>query len=166
MKKNLLTVLILALQIVNIVLTSIMMISVMSTNNKTASLVGNIATAMNLELTVPGQGNVVGSVSLADTESYDLGNMTMLLQDGGYLVCNISLSINTKHEDYKTYGGENMDPNANMVKDAISTVVLKHTAEDCSTDMDGLKTEILRAVQQLFQSDFVYQIAISEVKIG
>lgn len=166
MKKNLLTVLILALLIVNIVLTSVMMISVTSTNKKTASLVGNIATAMNLELTIPGQGNVAGAVSLADTENYDLGNMTMLLQDGGYLVCNISLSINTKHADYKTYGGENMDAHANMVKDAVSTVVLKHTAEECSTDMDGLKAEILRAVQQLFQSEFIYQVAISEVKIG
>ncbi len=54
MKKNLMTVLILALLVVNIVLTSVMLVSIVGTNKKTAQLVDNITTAMNLELTVPG----------------------------------------------------------------------------------------------------------------
>ena len=48
MKKNLLTVLILALLIVNIALTAVMMISVSGTNKKTAALVETIATVMDL----------------------------------------------------------------------------------------------------------------------
>lgn len=48
------TVLILALLVVNIVLTSVMLVSIVGTNKKTAQLVDNITTAMNLELTVPG----------------------------------------------------------------------------------------------------------------
>ena len=55
MKKNLMTVLILALLVVNIVLTSVMLVSIVGTNKKTAQLVDNITTAMNLELTVPGE---------------------------------------------------------------------------------------------------------------
>ena len=54
MKKNLMTVLILALLIVNIALTGVMLVSIVGTNKKTAQLVDNITTAMNLELTVPG----------------------------------------------------------------------------------------------------------------
>ena len=50
MKKNLISIVILALLIVNIVLTSIMMFSVMSTNKKTAALVGDVAAAISLEL--------------------------------------------------------------------------------------------------------------------
>ena len=50
MKKNLMTVLILALLVVNIVLTSVMLVSIVGTNKKTAQLVDNITTAMNLEL--------------------------------------------------------------------------------------------------------------------
>ena len=69
MKKNLLSVLILVLLIVNIALTSVMMISVTGTNKKTAELVTNIATVMNLELSVPGQEE--SAVSLADTDTYD-----------------------------------------------------------------------------------------------
>ena len=41
MKKNLMTVLILALLVVNIVLTSVMLVSIVGTNKKTAQLVDN-----------------------------------------------------------------------------------------------------------------------------
>ena len=55
MKKNLMTVLILALLIVNIALTGVMLVSIVGTNKKTAQLVDNITTAMNLELTQRGR---------------------------------------------------------------------------------------------------------------
>ena len=51
MKKNLISVIILALLIVNVVLTAIMMFSVTSASQKTAALVDNIASALDLELT-------------------------------------------------------------------------------------------------------------------
>ena len=69
MKKNLMTVLILALLVVNIVLTSVMLVSIVGTNKKTAQLVDNITTAMNLELTVPGDEETT-NVALTDTEVY------------------------------------------------------------------------------------------------
>ena len=70
MKKNLMTKLILALLVVNIVLTSVML-SIVGTNKKTAQLVDNITTAMNLELTVPGEEGTT-NVPLLDTEVYIL----------------------------------------------------------------------------------------------
>ena len=50
MKKNLLSILILVLLLVNIALTSVMMISVIGTHKKNAELVTSIAAVMNLEL--------------------------------------------------------------------------------------------------------------------
>ena len=50
MKKNLLTIIILALLVVNVVLTGIMMFSVTGAMNKTSALVTDISTALNLEL--------------------------------------------------------------------------------------------------------------------
>ena len=79
MKKNLMTVLILALLVVNIVLTSVMLVSIVGTNKKTAQLVDNITTAMNLELTVPGDEETT-NVALTDTEVYNIADsMTCLL---------------------------------------------------------------------------------------
>ena len=48
MKKNLLSIVILALLIVNLVLTSIMMFSVTSTNKKTGAVVADIASILKL----------------------------------------------------------------------------------------------------------------------
>lgn len=171
MKKNLLTVLILALLIVNIVLTSVMMFSMMSTNKKTAELVTNIATVLNLELTPPGAEGVVEQVSLADTAVHNMTNsLTLLLKSGEdgktrYLMCDVALSMNMKHEDYETYGAT-IAEKEKLIEDAIGTVIANHTAEEYQQDPESIKAEVLNAIQDLFQSDFVYNVAISNVKIG
>lgn len=178
MKKNLISVVILALLIVNIILTTIMMFNVTSTNKKVANLVGNIATVMNLELTVPGE-ETKEEISLADTEVYAItGSMTMPLApevstDGSskqsYLVCNVAFSMNKKNKAYSKYGtAEAMAAREELLKDVINTTVSKHTASELQADagLENLKAEILKEVQNLYQSDFIYKVSISEVKYG
>ena len=171
MKKNLMTVLILALLVVNIVLTSVMLVSIVGTNKKTAQLVDNITTAMNLELTVPGDETT--NVALTDTEVYNIADsMTIPLKSEAgakqdYIMFDVSLSINKKHKDYKTYGSsDTLASYENLIKDAITATVSAHTEDECREDMEGLKEEILKSVQDLFQSDFIYKVAISGVKFG
>ena len=178
MKKNLLLIIILALLLVNIVLTGVMMFNMTSTNKKVADLVGNIATVMNLELTPPGEATAAPEISLADTDVNTIaGSMTLPLApdtaDGsskqGYLMCNMSFSMNTKNKDYKTYGtAEAMAAKEALIKDVINSIVSSHTASELQEPggLDMLKTEILGAVQDLFQSDFIYNVSISEVKYG
>ena len=170
MKKNLMTVLILALLIVNIILTSIMMFSVMNTNKKTAELVTNIATAMNLELTVPGEEAPKEEISLADTAVYNLTeSLTIPLKSEGdkvvYIVFDVALSMNTKHDDYKTYG-ETIADRESLIEDAITSVLRNHTESECRDDFEKIKAEILTAVQDLFKSDFIYDVATSNEKFG
>ncbi len=173
MKKNLLTVLILALLIVNIVLTVVMMVSVMSVNSRTASLVRNITTALNLEITEPGEEKKE-QVSLKNTAYFTIeGAMTIALRPEadaagetkqGYLMFNISFSMNTKSKDYKTYKDTIADYEM-AVKDVVTSVVGAHTASECA-DTGMLKTEILAGVQELFGSDFIYDVAMSDIKFG
>ena len=83
MKKNLISIVILALLIVNIVLTAIMMFSVTSTSRKTAALVDNIATALNLELSANGNGEDAERepIPMSDTATYDISEqMTIPLK--------------------------------------------------------------------------------------
>lgn len=183
MKKNMLSIIILALLLVNIILTAVMMFNVTSTNKKVADLVGNIALALNLELTPPGQEGAAEAVSLADTQVYAIASsMTMplapeIVTDAngrqetkqGYMICNVSLSMNTKNKDFKKNGtDEAMAEREELIKDAIFTVVSRHTASEIQADagLEGLKAEILAAVQELYQSDFIYKVSISEVKYG
>ena len=172
MKKNLMTVLILALLVVNIVLTSVMLVSIVGTNRKTAQLVDNITTAMKLELTVPGASESA-NVALTDTEVYNIADtMTIPLKSEAgakqdYIMFDVSLSINTKSADYKTYGSsDTLSEYENLIKDAITATVSTHTEDECREDMEGLKEEILQSIQSLFQSDFIYKVSISGVKFG
>lgn len=172
MKKNLLTVLILALLMVNIVLTSVMMFSMMSTNNKTAKLVNHILTALNLELGTPGEGDQdQEGVPLENIAVYNItGSMTipLAMAEGGkqqYIVFDVSLSMNTKNPDYKKYGdAESMSARESLIKDAITSVVTSHTRDECRGNFEGLKEEILQSIQKLFGSNFIFDVGISGVK--
>lgn len=168
MKKNLLSVLILVLLIVNIVFSVVMMISVTGTNKKTAELITSIATVLNLELYNPG-GVSVADVPLEDTETYDITGLMIPVStaDGrqAYVMFDMALQQNIKHKDYKKNGGaENIALRASLIKDVVNSVVSAHTLEEFQNDTDGIREEILEAIQKLYSSDFIYRISISGVK--
>ena len=114
MKRNLISIVILALLIVNIVLTAIMMFSVVSTNKKTAALVTDITSAIHLDL--ESEQGVKETVPMEDTMTYTIADMTIPLKkseaaEGGegdnkehFALLSLTLSMNSKHEDYKSYG--------------------------------------------------------------
>lgn len=172
MKKNILTILVLALLIVNIGLTAVLMFSVMGNNAKSAQLISNISTALSLELTNPGQGMIVAEPELAmsDLTLWTLnGAMTIPVsgESSGshYVQFEIAFSLNTKTEGYKQYG-ETISNYEMLVKDAIVTTVSSRTLEECKSDFEGVRNSILNAVRNLFgnDGDFIYKVAINEVK--
>ena len=76
MKKNMLSILILALLIVNIVLTAIMMFSVTGTAKKTSALIDDISAAINLDLNNQGEDATtapVVDVAIEDTSVVPIG---------------------------------------------------------------------------------------------
>ena len=168
MKKNLISIIILALLIVNIVLTAIMMFSVTGTARKTSALVDNITRALNLELTARGDTGKT-AVPMADIATYDIAEMTIELQRGEdnephYFVGAITLSMNTKDKDYKTYG-EEMESRESLIKSEITDVISQYTAEDARNNQDTIKSEILERIQTMFDSEFVFSVAFSDIMI-
>lgn len=181
MKKNLLSILILVLLIVNIALTAVMMISVTGTNKKTADLITNIATVLNLELYNPG-GIPLADVPLSETDTYEMTELMIPLkrsvvvnEDGttsvsskqNYLIFTPSLFQNIKHEDYKAYGGtDKIASKVKLIEDAIIGVVREHTLEECQEDLDSIRDEILTEIQKLFDSNFIFKIGFSGILFG
>jgi len=148
MKKNLISVIILALLVVNIVLTAIMMFSVTSASRKTAALVDNIATALNLELTAQ-TGETETIVPMEDIAVYAIPeSMTISLKKGEdgadhYCLVSVSFSINTKSDGYKKYGS--------------------YTMEEARENEEQIKKEIIEGVQQMFDSDFIFNVSFSSI---
>lgn len=174
MKKNLISVVILALLIVNIVLTSIMMFSVMNTNKKTAGLVTNIASAINLELeTETAEKNTAETISMADIETYTIADMTIQLKPSvheeetgevtsevHYVKTSIVLSMNMKNKDYKTYGAD-IANKEDLIKGEITEVLGQYTMEEASADMRVVADAILSHIQTLYDSDFIFDVTLS-----
>lgn len=171
MKKNLISILILALLVVNVVLTAITMFSVTSTNKKTATLVNDIASVLSLELS-SAQGaegeNTAVEVSMEDTVPYPIEDeMTIMLKKGEdgkdhYAVVSVSLSMNAKDKGYKTYG-EKMGDNVSLIKGEINDVFASYTLEEARGNEEQIRSEILTRIQDMFDSQFVYKVTFSSI---
>lgn len=175
MKKNLISIIILALMIVNIALTAIMMFSVVGTSRKTAALVDNIATALNLELTA-GSGSEKAEVvvPMSDIEPYTISEkMTIPLklevdaegkEQQHYFIANITLSMNTKDKGYKSYGAD-IDTRESLIKGEITDVIQSHTVDEARNNQDQIREEILDRIQEMFDSEFIFNVTFSDTMV-
>ena len=173
MKKNLMSVIILALVAVNLVLTGIIMFSTVSANRKTIALVDDIAAILNLELEKPQageEGEGEAEVVLPEnSEVYDIADsMTVALKSSNdgkdhFAMCSVSFSINTQHEDYKTYQPM-LATKESKIKSEIIEVVGSYTKEEAQADVHGIENAILAKVQEMFGSDFVYEAYFRDIK--
>ena len=172
MKKNLMSVIILALVTVNLVLTGIIMFSTVSANRKTIALVDDIAAILNLELESSAgteEAAVEAEVPPENSEVYDIADsMTVALKASGdgkdhYAMCSVSFSINTQHEDYKTYQPM-LAAKESKIKSEIIEVVGQYTKEEAQANVHGIEEEILKKVQAMFDSDFVYEAYFRDIK--
>lgn len=167
MKKNLISILILALMVVNVVLTAIMMFSVTGTAKKTNALVSNIASVLNIELSESKEESEEG-VSIADSEAVDIGDtLTIPLKRGDdgkdhfYLV-NVTMYMNKKHEDYENYK-ETVTSSISLFKSIIIEVISSHTLEEAQSNPEQMRNEILTRIQTEYNSTFIYKVTFSNI---
>ena len=168
MKKNLLSILILALVLVNLVLNIVMIFSVLPAANKTNKMVTQICSILDIELAADKEES--GKVSMDKLAVYELSEgatMTMNLKVGEdgkthVLVTSVSISMNTESEGYKTYG-ETISEKESIIKGEINNVVSSHTVEEYQVDAAGIREEIVKNLQEMFDSDFIVDVTFSDV---
>ncbi|WP_022767242.1 MULTISPECIES: flagellar basal body-associated FliL family protein [unclassified Butyrivibrio] len=177
MKKNLLSIIILALLVVNLGMTGFMMLSVMTTNSQTAKLISDIAAALELEANGGNSGGFSGSASgvVAVTDMATWGftgdeKLTIALKPGEdgkahYMVVEVVFSMNKASADYATLGTEeNLANVKEVVKSEITNTLASYTMEELQGGMDAVAREsILENVQAMFNSNFIYDISFSSV---
>ena len=172
MKKNMISVIIMALLVVNIVMTAIMMFSVIPANKKSIALVDQVASAIKLDtagITPEGSnhGNSRG-VSLADTATATIEEQqTFQLKKGEdgedhYLVCSVAILMDTTHDDYETYGADILESRKSLILNSLSETIGQYTYEDVQAmGQSGMQEACLEALQQTFGSTFIYAVAFS-----
>ncbi len=168
MKKNILTIIIMAISLINTVLIAMVIFSVVPTANKTNQLVSKVASIINLELENPDGSS---KVKVTDTENYSLPEpvqCNLRSTDGTdhYLSVKLSITENIKHADYKELS-EKVDPNANKIKNIAEDVFSKYTSDELKLEenKDKAKKQILEDIHNYFDSDFIIDIVLSDYLI-
>lgn len=171
MKKNMISILILALLIVNVALTSIMMFSIMGTTKKTAKLIDGISTALSLEIkdtTVAQEEDETAEIPMKDIDVYKIEDqMTIPLTKGvdgedHFCLVSVSLSLNKKDKDYKEYGSS-LSEKEDLIKGEIVSVISSYTIEAAQSDQDGMRKAILERIQALYDSQFIYNVVFRDI---
>lgn len=170
MKKNMISILILALLIVNTVLTAILMFSVMGTMKKTARLIDGISSALSLEVadvSEAGEGPAE-EILMEDIEVIQIPDqMTISLAKGAdgethYCLVSVSLSLNKKDPDYEKYQPM-VESNLDLIKSEIFSVIQSHPIEEAESNPDMLRQEILERIQTMYGSKFIYNVVFRDI---
>lgn len=171
MKKNLMSVLILALVVVNLILTAITMFTVMPAMKQSNALITQICNAIDLELE-GGKTADASSIPIENLESYAIeGSFTINLKPGSdakahYVVLSASLVIDTTNEDYATYGtAEALGTKVDMIKSQINSVIAKYTMEEFqkANENNGVQQAITEALQSMYGSEFIVGVSFSGI---
>lgn len=167
MKKNLLSIIILGLLVVNIVLTTIMLFSITSSNKKTNSLISSIAQIVSLELT-NGQEEEDTTVPIENVVTYEFEEsltIPLALDEDGkdhYAIVSVALAMNNAHDDYKKYS-ESIDSYKGLIQGEINEVIKSHTLADMKSNSDAVCEEILLRIQKMYDSDFIFKVSFKEI---
>ena len=167
MKKNLISVLILVLVLANLIVTSVLLISVLPETKKANDLIDKVASAIDLELT---SGDVVSEanrVSLENIEVVDIpDDLTITLKDNGdgsthYMVLSAAVSLDTSSESYLTYGATFLDK-VSLVKSTIINVVSGYTIDEMRSNPQEAMDDITLDLQDIFGSDLIVDVSFTE----
>lgn len=166
MKKNLMSVIILALVLADLILTALLAFTIIPQTRKSNELIDQICAAINIEL--EGGWNVDGSsIPIEDKEVYDMAeSFTVNLADGNYAVFSVGLVMNKKSDGYGEFGGsEGLSSKETLIRGEINSIVSAYTVDEFNANgNEKVKSDILKAVQKMFGSnDFIVEVSFSSV---
>lgn len=172
MKKNLMSVLIMALVFVNVVLSAVIMITLVPTAKQSNELITQVCSAIKLELesgkvynanTIP-----VGQTAVRTLTGETAGTFTLKKGADGkdhYVVTKVSITLNKEDSDYEELepqiGEENREI---LLQEIVSNTFIKYTYEEINTDegQENVRNDMLEQMQELFDSDFIVAVNFSE----
>lgn len=169
MKKNFISILILGCTLINIVLSAITMFSVVSTNQKTAAIVTEVAQILDIELGGTEAEEKENDIPIENIVTYSISEEMMVelkpSADGTRHFCSVTVffSMDSKHKDYKKYGAT-IGENELILKSIIGEVFQQYTMDEARANQDEISAEILKKVQAKYgDSDFIFDVSFSDI---
>lgn len=165
MKKNLVSVIILALCLVNLILNVIIVFVCMPSAKKTNKLITDIAGVLNLEM----EGKFdKPSVSLENMKSLEIEAQVVNLKDDGsdkkhYVQMGIVLGLDGGAEDYASLSTV-LTESKGAVFDEARNIVQNYTYQEVTDPaiQEKIKEDILKKLQSKFGTDSIYSVSFSK----
>lgn len=166
MKKNIFSVIITALTVINVVLTAILFFVMLPTFNKTNNLLTNVASVLNIELDADSDAAGDKNFKLSDLEALPVAweeTSTFNLKTGadgkkayaqlkGY-----TLYLNKEADDFDDVK-ELLTADTAQITSIISSICGKHTEAELTQDL--LMKEALEEIEELLDSKVVVRMAL------
>lgn len=162
MKKNLITVITLALVVVNLVLTVILTITILPETKKANELITKVCSAIDLDLE-SGSATSNANIPIDQIEVYNIDDEQTinLKQDGDgkdhFAIITVSISMDTKNSDYKELQPQ-VEEKVNLIKGDINNIVSQYTIDEIKNNQSAVQDEILKDLQKMFGSDFIVAV--------
>lgn len=178
MKKNLMSVLILALVLANFVLTALLMFTVWPQTKKANELIEKVCAAIDLDLN-SGAANALGNIPMDEREEYKVNggaDITTSLapsvnpETGAaegkshYAVVNVTLVLYKESEKYETYTQEFLTGQDTSIMNVIQRTLGEYTIEQVreSATKQEIQDIILQEMQSMFGGDYVIAVNFSK----
>lgn len=162
MKKNLITVITLALVVMNLVLTVILTITILPETKKANELITKVCSAIDLDLE-SGSATSNADIPIDQIDVYDIENQqTINLKSSGdgkdhFAVITVSISMDKKNKDYKDLQPE-VENKVELIKGEINNIVSQYTIDEIKNNQSAVQNEILKDLQKMFGSDFIVAV--------
>ena len=159
MKKNILTIIVMAVSIVNLVLGIVLVFSIVPASNKTAALVDKVASVIDLNI----------DDLVAYTKTYDSAVNINLKKDAGddsnhyAQLAGFTISFNSKADDYKKVS-ESIQTNDIYVDDIVKETLGSYTAT--TLDLVKVRSEIVKKIQEKYNTKAVVEISLKDPLIA
>lgn len=165
MKKNLITVLILALCVVNLILNIIIVFVCMPSAKKTNNLITEIAQVLNLELE---SQHDKPTVALENMAFINVEAQVVNLKDDGsgdkhYVQMGLTLGLDSSSEDYASLSTALTD-SSGMVFDEARNIVQNYTYAEIAepATKERIKEQILSSLQNKYGTSSIYSVSFSK----
>ena len=147
MKKNLITVITLALVVVNLVLTVILTITILPETQKANELITKVCSAIDLDLE-SGSATSNANIPIDQIEVYNIDDEQTinLKQDGDgkdhFAMLTVSISMDTKNSDYKDLKPQ-VEEKVNLIKGDINNIVSQYTIDEIKNNQSAVQPPAL-----------------------
>lgn len=165
MKKNLITVIILALCVVNLILNVMLVFVCMPSARKTNNLITQIASALDLELE---KDDSQPKVALEDIATYNVEAQVVNLKDdgsgkSGYVQVGLTLEMDKSSKEYEDLNAVLTEAQG-AVFDEARNIIQNYTYAEVSDQeiQEKIKKQILDSLQKKYGTKCIYGVSFSK----